>query len=187
MVTASRIFVLTISLLTLVGIAKGQTKSFDSLLEKAVLGDVIAQNEVGIAYSEGVGVRPNQRKAVEWFRKSAENGYPIGICNLGMHYGLGWGVRRNRTMMMKYVFAANSIDGLKCQPGDYIEVYKPSKCAVQLGWELAVEWLRAHPAFDDNFGNRPWMEENGRYSVTRRENGPSFDLPSKKRGEMQAF
>lgn len=176
-VSMNRILALTFSMVTLVSIAAGQSGSFDALLEKAKAGDFDAQNEVGISYSEGRGVLSNQRTAVYWFRKSAENGYPIGICNLGLHYGRGWGVRRDPILMMKYVFAANAINGLKCNPGDYVYVFKPSKCAIQRGWTLAVDWLRAHPSFDDNFGNRPWMEENGQYGVTRREHGPSFDVP----------
>src|SRR5262245_45943306 len=69
-----------------------QSASFLALLEKANKGSVDAQNEVGIAYSEGEGIKHDQRKAVYWFRKSAEQGYALGTCNLGLHYGMGWGV-----------------------------------------------------------------------------------------------
>ena len=68
-----------------------QSSSFLALLEKAKNGNVDAQNEVGIAYSEGKGVKPDQRMAVYWFRKSAEQGYAIGTSNLALHYSMGWG------------------------------------------------------------------------------------------------
>lgn len=80
-----------------------------------------AQNEIGIMYSEGEGTKANQRKAVYWFGKSAEQGYPHGACNLALHYGQGWGIRKNPTLMMKWVFVAHLLDGLKCHPADRIE------------------------------------------------------------------
>ena len=128
-------------------------------------------------------MKPNQRKAVYWFRKSAERGCSLGTCNLGLHYGRGLGVRRNLTLMMKYVFAAHALDGLKCHPGDYVEYFKPkpNECQIQKGRELAVGWLRAHPEFKNDFDERPWMEANGKYPVTVREQGSSVELPIKRR------
>lgn len=188
MFSASRILAVVFSAVTLATAVAGQSKSFDGLLEKALAGDVDAQNEVGISYSEGRGVRPNQKKAVYWFRRSAEQGYAIGICNLALHYGMGWGVRRDKTLMMKYTFATHAIDGLKCNPADVIEApprFRPSQCDIERGWVLAITWLRAHPSFDDNFGNRPWMDDTGEYSVTVRENAPSFTLPPKLSGRCR--
>jgi TPR repeat protein len=160
-------------------IVMAQDVSFGTLLEQARGGDYDAQNELGIAYSEGKGVRPNQEKAVYWFRKSSEQGYAIGTCNLALHYGRGRGVQRNKTLLMQYVFAAHALDGLKCHPAVYIEYFKPTECQMERGWELAVEWLRAHPAFKNNFGERPWMEPDGEYPVTLREGSPVIELPVK--------
>lgn len=115
-------FLLTIFILFSFGAGSfGQSNSFKLLLEKAKQGDVDAQNKVGIAYSEADGVRANQKKAVYWFRKSAESGYAIGTCNLALHYLQGWGVRKDKTLALKYIFAAHALDGLKCHPSDYIE------------------------------------------------------------------
>ena len=157
----------------------GQDGSFLSLLEKAKQGDFDAQNEVGVAYSEGKGVKPDQKKAVYWFKKSAEQGYAIGTCNLALHYGRGWGVLRNKTLLMRYVFAAHALDGLKCHPAGYIEYFKPTECQIERGWELAVEWLRAHPDLTNNFDDKPWMESDGEYPVTFRENSLVVELPIK--------
>jgi TPR repeat protein len=157
----------------------GQENSFLSTLNEARQGDFDAQNEAGVAYSEGRGVKPNQRKAVYWFRKSAEQGYAIGTCNLALHYGRGWGVPKNKTLLMKYVFAAHALDGLKCHPAAFIEYFKPTECQMEKGWELAVEWLRAHPKFRNNFDEQPWMEGDGEYPVTFREGSPVVELPIK--------
>ena len=145
--------VFVLSLTSSVSFAQKEFSS--SLLESAKGGDASAQNELAIAYSEGLGVKPSQREAVYWFRKSSEQGYSLGVCNLGLHYGRGAGVRRDRTLMMKWVFIANALDGLKCQPTDYVELFKPSECQVERAWGMAVAWLKAHPDLKNDHGERP--------------------------------
>lgn len=147
----------------------GQSKSFIAKLEKAKQGDVNAQNEVGIDYFEGDGVRPNNKKAVYWFRKSAESGYAIGTCNLALHYWRGWGVPKDKVLALKYVFAAHTLDGLKCHPTEFIQAIRPTECQKQVAWEAAVAWLKAHPNFKNNFGDQPWADSKGDYPTTLRE------------------
>jgi len=163
------------------GVAQQWSDFSPELLKASVNGDGNAQNYLGIAYSEGLGVRPNQKKAVFWFTKSAGNGDVYGTCNLGLHYARGHGVRRNKIEALKWSFVANSLDGLKCQPGDFVEMLKMSKCETETAWGLALTWLRTHPDFvNHNFGggSRPWMGE-GEYGITRREGGGVIDLPVK--------
>ena len=177
-------FLLTIFILLSFSVSSfGQSNSFRLLLEKAKQGDVDAQNEVGIAYSEADGVRANQKKAVYWFKKSAESGYAIGTCNLALHYFRGWGIRKDKTLALKYIFAAHALDGLKCHPSDYIEAMKPTECQLKIAWEAAVIWLRAHPDFDNDFDEKPWMKEGGEYPVTFREGSSvtKFPIKSKKK------
>jgi TPR repeat protein len=160
-----------------------QSTSFLALLEKAKNGNVDAQNEVGIAYSEGKGVKPDQRMAVYWFRKSAEQGYAIGTCNLALHYSMGWGVKGNLTLMWKYIFAAHALDGLKCNPADVHPKFRKRHCSMEKGWELAVAWLKAHPDFKNDFGEKPWNESQNQYPVTVRENRGSVQLPIERSGK----
>jgi TPR repeat protein len=164
--------------------ARSQSKEFRSLLAKARAGNVDAQNEVGIAYSEGKGVKPNQKKAVYWFRMGAEKGYAIATCNVALHYSQGWGVKRNITLMWKYVFAAHALDGLKCNPGDVPPKLR-KHCSMERGWELTVAWLRAHPDFKNNFGDKPWMSETEEYPITVRTSGDSMQLPVKPAGKCR--
>lgn len=178
-VTVLRYTLQTILVLSFAGsVSFGQQDFSSSLLEAAKGGDARAQNELAIAYSEGLGVRRSQRAAVHWFSKSAAQGYPLGACNFGLHYGRGAGVRRNRTLMMKWVFVANSLDGLKCQPAVYVALFQPTECKVEKGWEMAVAWLKAHPDLKNNHGQRPWMED-GEYAITVREQDVSVQLPIK--------
>lgn len=41
----------------------------------AIIGDSFAQNNMGNAYLEGLGVEPNLDKAISWFRVSADQGF----------------------------------------------------------------------------------------------------------------
>ena len=161
-----------------------QTGRFQSLLDKAHSGNAGAQNDLGIAYSEGHGVRPDQRQAVYWFRQAAERGDVDGACNLGLHYRMGWGVKGNLTLMWKYVFAAHALDGLNCNPGDIPRNLRRSR-SMERGWKLAVAWLRAHPDFKNDFGDQPWMSETAQYPITVREYGDSIPLPYKNSARKQ--
>lgn len=157
----------------------GQGISLDSLLESAKQGNARSQNDVGIKYAEGDGVKRDDNLGVYWFRKSAEQGDVFGACNLGLHYGRGAGVRKNALMAMKWSFISNSLDSLKCSPGDFAELFKPSKRQVEAAWKLAETWLRAHPNLDNDFGERPWLNPKQEYPITVRERGSSIKLPVK--------
>lgn len=137
-------------LLTIPTLCLGQGSSFDALLEAAKRGDADAQNEIGIRYAEGDGVKQNNHLGVSWFKKSAAQGNVFGACNLGLHYGRGTGIRKDALMAMKWSFIANSLDGLKCHPGDFVEIFKPSKRQVETARKLAEARLRAHPDLDNN-------------------------------------
>jgi TPR repeat protein len=158
-----------------------QRDAFNRSLHAAKHGDASAQNDVGIAYAEGQGVRRDQKKAVYWFRKSAAQGNALGTCNLGLNYQNGWGVKRDPILMMKYVFAANALDGLKCNPADfnYSTKPKPTECQIEKGSDLAVAWLRAHLDFKNDHDERPWLGD-GKYAITVREQGGSVQLPRKR-------
>jgi Sel1 repeat len=137
----------------------GQEENPKSVLRRAEQGDSDAQNEAGYMYHEGVGVKRNLKKAVYWYRKSAEQAYALGACNLGLSYGMGQGVEKNLTLAMKWLFIATALSAIKCHFGDYVPlVVKPSQRHVNRGHKLAVAWLRARPHLKDGFGERPWME-----------------------------
>jgi len=70
------------------------------------------------------------------------------------------------------------LDGLKCQPADYLDLFRPTECQVEKGWEMAVAWLKEHPDLKNNHGQRPWIGD-GEYPVTIREHGSSVQLPVK--------
>jgi TPR repeat protein len=72
------------------------------LLAKAKTGDAEAEWRVAEHYSDGckdrrgrVLVRVSNRKAVEWFRRSAEHGCDSAQINLGVILGGNYGVKKN--------------------------------------------------------------------------------------------
>lgn len=132
-------------------------KEFQKQLKLAQEGDSVAQNDLGILYAEGEGVGQDDAEAIEWFLKSAEQGNSYAACNLALHYGSGRGVKRDVIETLKWCFISHSLDGLKCHPDDFIKALKPSKLQKTKASELAVKWLRNHPNFTNNFGEKPWM------------------------------
>lgn len=63
----------------------------EEVLKRAQAGDLNAQNEVGILYSEGRGLPQNYLEAKDWFKKAADLGHAGAQVNLGTLYSLGQG------------------------------------------------------------------------------------------------
>ncbi|GBB94209.1 hypothetical protein RclHR1_02310015 [Rhizophagus clarus] len=64
---------------------------FKRILELAISDDSIAQNNVGNYYKLGEVITKNEKKAFEWYMKSAIAGCAEGQCNLGYCYENGRG------------------------------------------------------------------------------------------------
>jgi len=60
-------------------------------------------------YTDGLGVRQDYARALEWFEKSAAGGSVDGLYNLGIFYLYGWGVKADRTMAKQYLAAASAL------------------------------------------------------------------------------
>jgi hypothetical protein len=67
-------------------------KSLFHLRRAAELGDMWAQNNLGVRLAAGNGVPQDHTEAVQWFRASAMAGFPVGAANLGWAYQSGRGV-----------------------------------------------------------------------------------------------
>ena len=55
-------------------------------------GYAMAQNNLGLMYSRGLGVTQNHRQAVAWYRAAAQQGNASAQFNLGAKYANGEGV-----------------------------------------------------------------------------------------------
>jgi TPR repeat protein len=117
-----RIFILFISILTLVPAMAQTQEDIVSWFNKAVefynqgnyveavkwfrkaaeQGHAIAQYNLGNCYDNGWGVTQNYAEAVKWYRKAAEQGLAQAQYNLGICYENGWGVPQNKEVAIKW-------------------------------------------------------------------------------------
>jgi hypothetical protein len=65
-------------------------------------GNAKAQNNLGIMYSEGLGVPQDDAEALQWYRKAAEQGDADGQFNLGLMYANGEGVPQDYARAVKW-------------------------------------------------------------------------------------
>ena len=73
---------------------------FEKTKQKAEIGDVDAQNRLGMMYRFGNGVTQDEFEAVYWYHKAANQGYGLAQYNLGVAYDFGHGVDKNREKAM---------------------------------------------------------------------------------------
>ncbi|HHF5617494.1 sel1 repeat family protein [Haemophilus influenzae] len=85
--------------------------AFKLWLPLAEQGDANAQAYLGLAYTEGRGVRQDYTEAVKWFRKAAEQGHANAQAILGFSYLLGKGVQVNKSLAKEWF-------GKACDNGD---------------------------------------------------------------------
>ena len=70
------------------------------LRKSAEEGNSGAQNELGLLYYEGHGVRQNYGQAKHWFEKAVKQGHAEAQVNLGMLYLLGQGAPQSDQMAL---------------------------------------------------------------------------------------
>ena len=56
---------------------------------------------LGLMYYTGDGVRKDNFRAIEYFKKSCDDGEALGCANLGVMYALGQGVRQNKSKALE--------------------------------------------------------------------------------------
>ena len=58
----------------------------------------MAQNNLGVMYSNGAGVLKDAAEAVRWYRLAADQGYAVAQNNLGVMYSNGAGVLKDSVL-----------------------------------------------------------------------------------------
>ena len=81
---------------------KNIEKNVNALKILAVGGDAVAQFNLGVCYSNGLGVAQNYAEAVKWYRKAAVQGQAQAQNNLGVCYKNGQGVAQNYAEAVKW-------------------------------------------------------------------------------------
>lgn len=78
-------------------------KEFAKLEERAVIGDTIAQFDVGQMYQYGIGVEKDAKQAVKFYELAASQGSLPAEYNLGIIYLLGDGVNQDLNLALKWL------------------------------------------------------------------------------------
>jgi TPR repeat protein len=89
-----------------------------------MLGDAIAQNNLGVCYEYGKGVRQDYNEAVSWYMRSAHQGCALAQYNLGVCYQYGRGVMPNAAEAMRWFHLANEQGNIHKQH----KAYNNSNC-----------------------------------------------------------
>ena len=115
-----------------------------SLLAKAEGGDAEAEWRVAELYDDGckdmrgrVLVRVSNRKAVEWFRRSAEHGCGSAQVNLGVILGDDYGVEKNVREALLWLKRAFRGGDSGCAPNNIAVTYRENG-----NFRQAVRWFR---------------------------------------------
>jgi eukaryotic-like serine/threonine-protein kinase len=93
------------------GAAKEHEKALAAYHRADELGNVLATNNIGAFYSDGLGVKQDQAEARVWFQRAASEGLAIAMKNLGELYQSGKGGRQDYVLARQwYERAANAGD-----------------------------------------------------------------------------
>ena len=71
------------------------TTAYEKWKALAAQGDAKAQNNLGILYRRGLGVKKNPKEAAKWYKLAADQGFAKAQFNLGLMYRRGNGVDKN--------------------------------------------------------------------------------------------
>ena len=79
--------------------------------QQALQGDLMAMNNMGVCYAQGIGVVENHATAFEWYMKAAEKGDTYACYNVAECYYLGDGVEQDYEKAFHwYIIAAEKGD-----------------------------------------------------------------------------
>lgn len=94
---------------------------FEKSLKLAESGNPIEQFQIGLYYYHGVSVSKDLKKAIKWFRASAEQGYIYAETSLGICYRKGDGILTNYIEAVKLFEHAAAL-------GDVTAIYNLAIC-----------------------------------------------------------
>ncbi len=77
-------------------------KSIDDLIAAAEEGNADAQNQLGDAYYDGIGVEQDYIQAFEWYLRAAEQGHGKAQYNVAYAYANGIGTQKNTSEAIKW-------------------------------------------------------------------------------------
>lgn len=90
---------------------KDETKGFQAMLIVAEKGFPYAQNNVGVCYTNGIGVAKDDATAFYWFEKASKKGEEMSCLNLAQFYMTGTGCKTDLKKAMSLCLKVIKYDG----------------------------------------------------------------------------
>jgi eukaryotic-like serine/threonine-protein kinase len=90
------------------GAAKDYEKARVAYRKADELGNVLATNNIGALYSDGLGVKQDKAEARAWFQRAASEGLALAMKNLGELYAEGKGGQQDYTQARQWYERAAS-------------------------------------------------------------------------------
>jgi hypothetical protein len=118
--------------------------AFENWWTMARKGDAKSQASLGFLYYAGKGVRRDDQKSLQWFRRAAEAGQPTAQFFLGLHYYYGRGVSRDLARAHSWcdIALTNGYnESLFCRDTVALEM---SPAEMRRSTELTTEFYRTH-------------------------------------------
>ena len=121
-------------------VKNNQTKDPKQIEELAEKNDQDVQLQLGHRYYFGEGVAKDYKKAVKWYRKSANQGNAIAQNNLGVIYRNGYGVEHDYQEAVNWYRKSAEQGNAKAQYN--LGVYYDNGEGVEQDYEEAVNWYK---------------------------------------------
>lgn len=115
--------------------------AFDAWYPLADENDAKAQAAIAFLYLKGLGVRQDDVRAADWYRRAAQLGRPEAQFFLGTLYHLGRGVPRNDQLAhvwCEIALARGMTAGLACRDAASAGL---TQGEVREAYRIAAEWL----------------------------------------------
>ena len=77
--------------------------AFEAWQPLAIVGDPVAESNVGVLYDKGLGVPQDYSMAAMWCRRAAEQGYAVAQFNLALLYKAGLGVATDEVEALEWL------------------------------------------------------------------------------------
>jgi TPR repeat protein len=115
-------------------------QAFECFTQAAEMGNLHAQNQLGICYEFGLGIGQDCEKAIGWYTRAAEKGCSKAQNNLGCCYGSGEGVEADMREAFEWCRKAAKQGNPKAQYN--LGVCYDEGIGIQRDAEQAVFWLQ---------------------------------------------
>lgn len=119
---------------------KDRKYAYELLEKSAALGNMFAENQLGLIYSKGDGIPRDDYAAIRFYRKSAEKGNPNAMVNLANRYSYGMGLLEDEVKAAALIRMAADRGNVEAQYDMYNRCW--TGCGVECDEVTALMWCR---------------------------------------------